>query len=588
MGGLISPASLSYLSQPRLLGLSAQNFIAAARQKRTEGTVSEFTITEPSILKILVNGVVSQVINLVPGNYKVSDLPITNGLNDFIIQIIGRDGRIDTKRVVVSSEPGLLEIGAADYSLTAGVSPTELEQPFGNAYIRYGLLPGLTSSIFAQMDLRSAMAGGTFIVATGLGNILGEAAVLYGWDGRSIPWAGAAKLEYDISFAGRTYLPNASLSVEYSSEGFLRPFPSATQTTQDSSLRLGLSGGWMPTSSTSISGGAYWTRIFTDSPEDTGNFSLSIGQSIGSGAGLSLSTGLVLSSASEPQFDATLMLSITPRDEYTKALSLYQNLRGTNNVALSATAPVGNGIELDFNGTNLAGSLAEGRSVGLGASSSVDFADMSLNGALYRTEGTGAMSGSVTGSFSTALVFAMNRFAVTRRISDSFAILAPDRDSLEYEVSFRTGFNEDSQYVPQNRVMPLNSYRPVMGNVDLSTMSTDLSVNLPSAILDAGYRSGIAYPVVVVKSVRVFGRLVYADGTPAVMVIGDILDSNGVNISSTFTDGNGAFEFYDMKPGKYKIEWPSYIGSSEIELVASPDGMFDIGDIISEGLPPAG
>lgn len=133
-------------------------------------------------------------------------------------------------------------------------------------------------------------------------------------------------------------------------------------------------------------------------------------------------------------------------------------------------------------------------------------------------------------------------------------------------------------------ILPLSSYRPSVGYMDLPEAPPDMLPRIQTALLVPSYKSGVIYASDILRRYKVVGTLVTEDGKPVSYMAGDIVDISGTNFTSTFTDEEGNFEIYDLEPGSYRIEWPDFIGTTEFNLPESDEGTLSLGSIVAKPL----
>lgn len=588
LGRVQAQASI-YQSQPELYGftLKKESIIKYQTKPGFYELFSEFTIENPSIVRIKLNGLTYRIMNMNPGNYRILDLPFTYGLNDFILEIEDTAGKISQLKTTIPRELNLLEEGISDYSFSAGVGRTETNQPFVSGYFRYGFSPRFTAGVTAQADLRSALAGTSFIMATMAGNFTGSANLVYAWDGRSNPLSGTASLQYKLNFPGRELIPTVGLSADFISEGFGAPIPSTTQTMLKESLRFGGQIGTRIGKSAGLSLSVYHTQSSDASIDGTTTAGLSLNLGLGSGASMTFITNANFKPAIVPDISATLMLFVLPKDKPGRSLSLIQSGDGSNSLNFIDKIDALGGINVNARGSNLLPGYPDGSSVGLGLSRQDSISALELSGDFdINATSPASRLGRIRIGGSTSLVFANQYLALTRQISDSFVIFAPSASMKGQKVYVRvdSGGNAVS---PNARpvILPLTSYRPSVGSIDLPEAPPDMLPRLQTALLVPTYKSGVIYASDILRRYKVVGRLVSAEGTPVSYMAGDILDISGTNFTSTFTDEEGNFEIYDLEPGSYRIEWPDFIGTNEFELHESEEGTLSLGTIVAVPLP---
>lgn len=590
--GRVSTPGLSYQSQPEIYGatLKSEEIVKYRVKPGFYELFSEFTIETPSIVRIKLNNMTYRTISLSPGNYRLLDLPFTYGLNDFVLEIEDDKGKITSRRAVIPREMNLLVEGVSEYSFSAGVGRADPTQPFGSGYYRYGFSPRLTAGLMGQVDLRSAMGGLSVIFAAPFGSLTAYGSAVAAWDGRAEPFTGAATLQYRFVMPGKEYIPSLGLSAEFITEGYAAPSPSTTYTGSDQTLRVGAQLGGKLAKMTGFSLSGYWTRTIDGTASDSFSGTLSLNQSLGEGASLSFISNLSFSpTSSTPDFSATLMLFVLPRNKPGRSVSYIQALDGTNSMSFVDKLDVLGGLDLNLRGSNLMIGNPDGSSIGLTTRKALDWTDLSVSGDYYYGDSTTDNRANFQATMSTTLAYAGGYFAITKQIDDSFVIFAPSKEMADQNVYFR--LESSSTITTQKsrpKILPLTSYKPTAAYMDLPEAPPDILARIQAALLVPTYKSGIVYASDILRRYKASGRLVDAKGAPVGYVAGDIVDSSSTTIGSTFTDEDGFFEIYDLLPGAYRILWPEFIGTTDFELKETTDGAMDLGTITAAAIvPPA-
>ncbi|MCE1196349.1 hypothetical protein LWX53_07625 [bacterium] len=589
--GRVATPGLSYQSQPELYGvtLKSEEIVKYRVKPGFYELYSEFTIDTPSIVRIKLNNMTYRTISLNPGNYRLLDLPFTYGLNDFILEIEDDKGNITTRRATIPREMNLLVEGVSEYSFSAGVGRADPTQPFGSGYYRYGISPRLTAGLMGQVDARSAMGGLSVIYAAPFGSITAYGSAVAAWDGRAEPFTGAATLQYRFVMPGQEHVPSLGVSAEYIAQGYVAPAPSAAYAGSDQTMRLGAQLGGKLAKLTGYSLSGYWTRMVDGSASDTFNGTFSLNQSLGEGASLSFISNLSFSAdSSAPDFSATLMLFVLPRNKPGRSLSYIQALDGTNSASFVDKVDAFGGLDINLRGSNLMIGTPGGSSIGITSRKAFDWASLSLSGDYYYGDSSTIDRMNLQASMSTSLAYAGGYFAFTKQIDDSFVIFAPSKEMADQNVYFHLdGSSTIMTRKSRPKILPLTSYKPTAAYMDLPEAPPDILARIQAALLVPSYKSGIVYASDVLRRYKASGRLLGDKGAPVGYVAGDLVDESGTTIASTFTDEAGYFEIYDLLPGSYRIFWPDFIGTTAFELKETSEGVLDLGTITAAPNQPA-
>jgi outer membrane usher protein len=571
--GRVPSPGLSYQSQPEILGLTL-NHEEILKYKVKPGfyeLFSEFTLESTSIVRIILNNAVYRTVTLNPGNYRLLDLPFASGLNEFILEIEDQNGQIQRRNAFIPRESNLLVVGNSEYSVSAGVGRLEMDQPFVTGYFRYGFTPRFTAGFMGQADLRSALAGGSAVMATEIGSFTGALALMGAWDGRDIPFSGASTLQYRFVIPGSEYMPAIGMSAEYVAPGFAAPSPSATFTPASSSLRLGGQMGGKLARVTSYSTSIYWSKVWDGSDNRQANINLSLNQSLGSGTSMSIISNVGLKPTSTPEITVTLMLFILPKNKPGRSMSFIQTNDGGNNISYIDKLDILGGLDFGLRSQDLLPGSPDPSTMGLSLRKSFDWLDTAVAADLaYGGGGDPALRFQASGS--TALAFAGRHLGITRQVDDSFVIFAPAKDMAEQNVYMRV--EESGSVVSRNArtvILPLTSYKATAAYMEMPEAPPDILPRIQAALLAPHFRSGILYASDILRRYSVAGTLELPDGAVAEYIAGDIVDASGTNLTSTFTDELGNFEVYDLLPGTYTIYWPDFVGYTTFEVPESEE-----------------
>lgn len=584
--GMVTAPGRAYMSQPQLYGFTLNRVVIRPYRARfgTGELPSEFTLETPSTVRIIINGLVYRSMMLIPGNYRILDLPFTFGLNEFVLEIEDAEGHIKRQEVQVPRDSGLLAMGDSDYGISAGVGRTETDQVFGSAFFRHAFGTRFTGGIQAQADMRSLLFGIHLVQALPIGTFTGIGNAVYAWDGRTYAWSGSANFQYDLKLPGSAHAPSFGLFAEYFSPGFATPLPVKTVSPMNEYLKIGAQMNGQMSDRTSFGLGGYWSRNFLPGSKGRFNLNFAVGQGIGGGINLSLLSSLAFEAGATPDFAVTFMLFSTDLSRNRRSFNMIQSLEGTNSFNYSDRLESVADSDVSIRGQNLIFPTGETSSVGTGLRNSGRFGDVGLDFDYYFGNPLIQDRGEFKLSLGTSLAFAGGHMAFSRRIYDSFVMFAPVGEMKNETVYARL---DGSQTIASPNaypiVMPLTSYRPSIGYMDLPEATLDKAPRVSVAMLSPGYKSGVTYESDILRRYMVLGRLIDTSGKPLGFIAGDVMDFGGMPIISTFTDEEGRFEVYDLIPGKYLIAWPDFVGSTEFEVKETETGAIDLGDVGAAG-----
>lgn len=128
---------------------------------------SSFRLDRPSEVDVLVNGALVQKLRLRPGNYNLTDLPLSVGANEVTLRIIDDSGAERTLAFSTFYDGSLLGAGKNEWSIAAGLPSyfRDYERRYidddylATAFYRQGLTDQVTAEVHAQADRRIVMGG---------------------------------------------------------------------------------------------------------------------------------------------------------------------------------------------------------------------------------------------------------------------------------------------------------------------------------------------------------------------------------------------------------------------------------------------
>ncbi len=587
LGDLSYPVEGFQSFQP-MLGLTvARNFdLQPYRVSEPTGQMS-FFLNSPSRVDIYVNDRKVQTLQLNSGPYNISDFPVVNGSNNVKLVITDATGRVEVRNVDIVSDTNLLAAGLQKFAYNIGfVSSTangnpqyDFRQPVLSVFHRYGLTDSLTLGGNLQADQQQQMTGLDATVGTGWGVLRADLAGSHLTNGASgFAWqtqyqiVDHGKVEDNGTFKGTK---NFTLLASYRSENFAPLGLLLPNNVSSYQLTTRYTQQWSPTVSLGI-GGSY--KIGRGAQPDHWNYILSLDKRLSRSVHINVN----LEQRAIEGYGAFLNLSWTPQDSRNSINSSYDSFSNT--------------ARADWNYAQ------EDRAKSISASASVvrtkDRYDSAGNVTYYGERGQVTASHDIVTPFgnnnaspnatksrselrlASAIVYGGGHAALSRPVSNSFAIFAPD-PSIE---SYPIGIN------PQGRRSEERTYEAMTDNwgpvvlPDLTpylyrTVRVDAS-RLPPGF-DAGdsiytfyptYRSGTFVRLGSDANVLLDGTLQYSDKTPVALQAGSIsLAGQSTAASETFfTNRAGRFRIEKLKPGQYVMQLYSFPGITL--LLTVPEG----------------
>ncbi len=579
-GDLSYPVT-GFQSFQSMAGLSvAKNFTLQPYNVFRPTGQSSILLTSPSQVQVYVNGNLDRVLHLPAGNYSLSDFPVVDGVNDVHLLITDASGRVEATTLSVFTDDNLLKQGVSSFAYNLGVPSTITNGRiwYGrnltfSGFDSYGVSDRLTVGGNLQGDSDQQMAGATTVYEMPIGNVQLDAALshdrTYG-DGTS------SQVQYSYADGHQR---NFNLSLSYR-DAYFQPLGTRGRTAEHytAAIRYGQTilgdmqasvgarwlsqRGLMPgeASSSQVAWNANLSKAFSRS--------LALNVTVGGGAGEAVNAFLSLSWVpGRPNGDRSQQsgnLSYDSTSDSVRADWNYNANRG------------GNSIDAQVSAVNY------GDKAGLGGSA--DFTT-------YRYEAFAARVINSDGTiedqarFGTAIVFADGHFALSRPVSDSFALIYPHQDLRDYDIGVNPSvynandvtFATVASKWGAGVLSDMESYydRPV--TIDTRHVPAGFDVGASQLVLAPTYRSGVIVEVGTGADAYVRGRLMTAGH--AVALTSGLVTGPGGYARQIFTDRNGVFYAYGLTRGAYTLTVPGAQATIAFTVAAAKGKMVELGTL---------
>lgn len=577
LGDLSYPVEGFQSFQP-MLGLTvARNFeLQPYRVSEPTGRTSFFLVS-PSRVDIYVNDRKVQTLRLGSGPYDMTDFPVVNGSNNVKLVITDATGRVEVRYFDIVSDTNLLAAGLHKFAYNAGVISTTVnrereydsDRPVLSAFHRYGVSDSLTLGGNLQADKMQWMAGVDAAVGGKWGILRADLAGSHLEDGGDgFAW----QVQYQIIDRGKTKddgrfrgTRNFTLLASYRSEHFapLGVLQPANAWSHQVTARY--SQQWSPTVSLGVGVGYKTGR---GGQRDDWNYALSLNKRLSAGIRLSVN----FQERAVEGYGVFVSLGWTPRDSR-------HSVHGSHDSFSKTT-------RTDWNYAQ------EGRAQSVSASAGVvraqDRHDGSGSVTYYGQRGevtaahdvitaydNGDGSSNATESrselrFASALVYAGGHVALSRPVSNSFALFALDPSIRGYPVGVnpRGRRSEERMYeATADRwgpiVLPdLTPYLYRTVRVDASRLPPGFDAGESLYTVYPTYRSGTFVRLGSDANVLLDGTLLYKDQTPVALQAGSInlVGQAEAATATFFTNRAGRFRIEKLKPGRYVMQLYSLPG----------------------------
>lgn len=531
------------------------------RDVRPRGDQS-ITVLRPSTVEAFVNDRSVRRFRLDPGTYRLTDFPFTEGSNDVRLEIIDDAGKQDTVRFDLFFNRTLLQPGTSEFTASLGwesairngIIKYDTDKPYASAYYVRGINDRFTAGGNFQISKIGRLLGAETVVSTPIGTIAFDVAASDRDDVGSGVAANASFSRLVAADATKNSI-GATFSVEYRSEAFSSVF--GTPNANPFEYQFGAS------VSRSIGDSAF---VLAD-----------VRHSIARGNAVDVTSarfryGQRLTSVDSVSFDVDYSKSATRDDvgfriSYTRRFGERGTLRAdyesnSDQYGLAYQTSRGFGV-----GAYSANADIRGSNGGAQGSASVNYtanrAEIGLNHSLsYASSSSSVEDSRTTLRVGTALAFAGGQLAVSRPISDSFAMIAghPSLKGATIEIEPRDGGFEAHSGALGAAVVPALA----------AFAERQISFDVPNA--PAGYDLGAG-------NIRVLpplhaGYLAIVGSDYSVTVVGKLLDRDGVSLGfisgrateisnperppiTLFTNREGRFGASGLRPGQWRIEMGS-------------------------------
>ena len=546
---------------------------------------TSFFLKSRSKVEVFVNGQQVQTLQLSAGPQNLRDFLFANGGNNVTMQITDEVGRVETIQLSFFYDTRLLAQGEQEFSYTIGV-PSRLtdggkeysaEPPAISLFHRIGLTDNLTAGLNLQGNCDQQLFGGEAVWSTRLGTFQPDLA-LSQVQGMGFDYAARFGYRYfnARSPSGRAW----TLSAQYRGEAFaaLDNLAPNNSVAWDFSARYSQRLGWGMNGGL---GGSY--QLSRHGRRDLTGLNLFLTKRFGRNLFADLT--LDRKTVADGRIEHRAFVSVTwlfP-DHHQSLRSSYDSFSDTARADWQYTAPYPVG--------GLDGNLGFQRR----PDDYSTYGGMRYNG--YRAEtsvsqdittpvnsaGNGDSRTSLR--LGTALVYADGRFALSRPVHDSFAIIAPHPtlkgqdvrvDPIQDSYAARAGF-----FGPA--VLPdLNPY--LVRNVTIDAPDLPLGYDLGSGVYTVRptYKSGTIIRVGSGATVILEGIVTTADGAPAALLEGEIVSTSDAKLkpAALFTNKRGKFNIEGLKPGVHELRlFSDPPNAIRFEIPKDTVGMYDIGTL---------
>ncbi|MCH9618690.1 MAG: hypothetical protein SP4CHLAM5_08270 [Chlamydiia bacterium] len=580
--GTINSIGISFQGSSPLIGLNFRK----SSELVTDATVGAMSrhdifLNAPSEVRVIVNGIDVNRLDLPAGNHTLQNFPLAQGLNNVMLKIIGPTGEEREVDVSMFYNPSVMPIGAIEANISVGVPYYNIEKgaagfysftdPIAvSGYLKGGITRSFTLAGYLQLMKQDFFTGFQGIFVKPYFKTIAEL-------GLSSNFASDASLRTRVAILqpdAWKYPLTWNLAIEASEEGF-RYFGGG-DVAENMEYLCSASLGTYAYKSLSVNMTGQYGRF-----RDVGDkYSIQSTISVRPKSWLSI-RGMLRweeSQASPGKFETAINFDLTPKykDFGTKVFYNTQQkalmAAVTFNKALSGRKSISGNV--GFN-TAPGSDQVEGRIHYDGAYATLNASQQLMKGNADVVRSTVAVTNA---SLGTSLVFAGKNFAISRPLHESFVIISPNKFLRKNPVVVNPGGDnylaKASYLLPS--VIPMQSY----SSIDLSLMQAN--GNYGGAFEDTSYN---------VASLNKSGAVIEVGGQPKLIIEGTLIDKGsevegvtGMLISNFekegkkytynfFTDSEGVFQIVGVVPGNYHIKFINkiYYGIENIQIESDDD-----------------
>lgn len=583
-GDLTYPVTGQQVGRP-LSGLSvARNFSLQPYRSVQPAGQRDFILETPSLVEVFVNGRPTRTLRLSPGPYNLANFPGASGTNDIQIRITDQFGREQTIEFPFFFDNQLLAGGIHEFGYTVGYPYTtegdnlayDRDRPTFSGFHRVGLSDRLTLGAGVQADRHQQVAGAEMLLATPVGTLGVEPSVSFG-----TATGYAATLGYRDYRTGESFWQQRTTTAQiswrdsaYGSFGTLDP---DNDIALDAAFRF--SQPLAPDLTATL--GGRWRENREPERVDGYAMDLTLRRRLGRTASWDLTFSHDRDTDGERETGAYLSLRFSLDEGRHTAGASFDTVRREKRLdwRYQSLEPVDQ-LSLALDATDAPGS---DRLQGSAGYVHQRFSAGVRHDVVERT--TGGTENRTQMNLATALAYADGHVALSRPISNSFALVVPHPrlagrtvgvDPVNGSYLART----DGLGPP---VVPnISAYlvRPLLLDVPEVPLGYDIGEDRPA--VQPGYRTGTVVPVGTDATVSLDGTLTGPDGQPVSLVSGVLRPVGGPERREIqfFANRRGRFRVESVQPGRWELVLVGVEARPvPVEVPADAEGVLPLGEV---------
>ena len=549
----------------------------------------EFFLETPSRVDLLVNGRLERSLQLPAGRQDIRDIPSSAGANDVELIITDNVGRVQRLNFSNPVAAELLAPGMQQFAYSLGFPSIsnfadrtyDFQKPNLTLFHRLGITNNLTAGGYFQGDFQQQTTGIEGNWATRYGNF--EWNMAFSNDKKNgLDYAGILTYEYlqigNINSAERSF----RLSVESRGKNFTR----VGEDNPRNNFFYDINANYSQKLLANIKGNFNVRYQFGRDIPDTYKFTIGLSRSFKNGVNVNLNLSQSHNSQGFDEQRAYIGFSwLLPEGrQFIQATSDINNQgEAVNNFTWNYNPLQNIGVPRSSFGLTQKGQdyKLTGRLSYTGYRFNWDLSHDSL----ISMNGKNANTNISKFSFATALVFVDGRWAFSRPITNSFAVIIPQAGVKGQEIGINPSLSGYTARIDNFGlgVMPnLDPYNISQLVIDAPNLPTGIDLGEKVISVLPTYRSGTLVRVGTDATVFLRGVLLNANGKPVSLQSAQIifLDEPNRQPVTFFTNRAGKFATSGLKPGRYEIRlFTNPPGMLEFQIPTNVIGIYDIGTL---------
>lgn len=576
-----------------LLGIGgARNFsLQPYVNTRPTGRFS-FVLERPAEVTVLINQVPVRTLHLAAGRHDVRDLALSAGVND--VQVVAKDdlGEIRTFSFTMATAGDLLADGVSSFAVgggfplidSRGFRSYDWERPALYASYQRGLTSWLTTAAHAVGDRFVRVGGTRTTAATPVGSFAAEAlgsqrVTEDRYDPHDYGYAGGLRYGFARAARGTAITTSVSLAWEHRSPDFTVLGHSGDQALyrDDFTVSLSQSLGWKVLATAT---GRH--RIGHEPGHRAQSAGVTLARPFGAGFSVSLAVNATRHTGQADAVEGFLSIHRIIPDKRQALLSsgrAHSENGARGQLTWTRTGQLGDGrlaTTATANGSDQARS-AQGSAEYTGHRMTASLSHIATD-----TDVASQTTQTTAAAFGTALVMADGTWAVSRPVSGSFAIVAPNATLDGQDAEINPGplgpLAQADRFGPAV-VSNLQPYTVGKLNLEAPTLPVGYSLGESRYWVLPSYKSGTLIRYGEAGAISVRGTLLGADGQPLALASGTVESVADGTETVFFTNRAGRFALEAMKAGRYRLRLLDGTAPLEFAIPASAVGSYAVGDL---------